>query len=97
LRWDGAGYGSHTETALPALSTTWYLAEGATHSGFDLFYLLQNPALTRTAVQVTFFRPSPLPPIVKSYTLEPQSRFNIWVDQEDPALANTDISARIVA
>jgi Tol biopolymer transport system component len=97
MRWDASGYGSHTETALPALSTTWYLAEGATHSGFDLFYLLQNAASTPTAVQVTFFRPAPLAPVVKFYTLAPESRFNIWVDLEDPGLANTDVSASIVA
>lgn len=97
MRWDVDGYGSHTETALSALSTTWYLAEGATHSGFELFYLLQNAASTQTAVQVTFLRPAPLTPIVKNYTLAPQSRFNIWVDVEDEALANTDVSAKIVA
>ena len=28
---------------IAAPSTTWYLAEGATHGAFDLFYLLQNP------------------------------------------------------
>ena len=27
-------------------STTWFLAEGATHGGFDLFYLVQNPNAT---------------------------------------------------
>ena len=37
------GFGAHTETALAAPSTTWHLAEGATHGAFDLFYLLQNP------------------------------------------------------
>ena len=29
--------------------STWYLAEGATHGAFDLFYLLQNPSPTQTA------------------------------------------------
>ena len=44
MSWDSSGYGSHAETAVAAPATTWYLAEGATLSGFDLFYLLQNPA-----------------------------------------------------
>ena len=44
MRWDGDGYGAHAETATAAPSPIWYLAEGATHSGFALFYLLQNPA-----------------------------------------------------
>ena len=43
MTWDGTAYGAHAETALDAPSTTWYLAEGATHGAFDLFYLLQNP------------------------------------------------------
>ena len=48
---------------------------------------------------MTFLRPSPAPPIVKSYPVAPQSRFNVWVNAEaasDPALAPlaaTDISA----
>ena len=44
LSWGGAdAYGAHAETAVAAPALTWYLAEGATHSGFSLFYLLQNP------------------------------------------------------
>ncbi len=49
MTWDATGYGSHAETALAAPSTTWYLAEGATHGAFDLFYLLQNPNATAGA------------------------------------------------
>ena len=49
MTWDATGYGSHAETAIAAPATTWYLAEGATHSGFDLFYLLQNPNATAAA------------------------------------------------
>ena len=45
MRWPpGANaYGSHADRAVVAPGTTWYLAEGATHSGFDLFYLIENP------------------------------------------------------
>jgi hypothetical protein len=39
----GHGYGSALETAAPAPSTTWFLAEGSTVLDFDLYYLLQNP------------------------------------------------------
>lgn len=97
LEWDANGYGSHSETAMAKLSEEWYLAEGATHNGFDLFYLIQNPLPSETAVQVTYLRPAPLAPIVKTYTVAAQSRFSIWVDVEDPALANTDVSAKISA
>ena len=45
---DGDGhYGSHAERSVTAPATTWYLAEGATHSGFDLFYLLAEPRRRR--------------------------------------------------
>ena len=100
MSWDGAAaYGAHAETALHSTSTTWYLAEGATHSGFDLFYLLQNPASTPATVRVRYLRPSG-EPLEKTYTLAANSRTNIWVDTEElpglgTALANTDVSAVI--
>ena len=55
---DGAIYGSHAETATPSPSPTWFLAEGSTVLGFDLFYLLQNPQATVDA------RHGPLPAAV---------------------------------
>ena len=82
LSWDAAGYGAHAETAVAAPSPIWYLAEGATHSGLDLFYLLQNPSATATTVRVRYLRPSGAP-IEKDYVLAPASRTNIWVDVED--------------
>lgn len=103
MRWDASGYGSHAETAIDAPSTTWYLAEGATHHHFQLFYLLQNPNAISVPVTVTYLRPAPAPPLTKVYTVPAQSRFNIWVNAEaasDPALAGlaaTDVSARLVA
>lgn len=92
MSWDGTGYGSHTETAIVTPSQTWYLAEGATHSGFDLFYLFQNPSTTAVAqVDVQFLLPAGTP-VTRSYTVAPKSRFNLWVDQVQ-GLASTDVSA----
>jgi len=91
------GLGSHAETSLPAPATNWFLAEGATHGAFDLFYLLQNPHATTVDVTITYLRPTPRPPVVKTYTLRPNSRRTIWVDTEDPNLAATDVSAAITA
>ena len=96
MTWNvSTGYGSHAETAVAAPSSIWYLAEGATHSGFDLFYLIQNPGDTATTVEVSYLLPAPAAPIVKSYMLNPRSRFNIWVNKEGGALASTDVSAII--
>ena len=86
-------YSSHAETAVTGPALTWYLAEGATHSGFDLFYLLQNPNTQAAEVEVTFLLPAGTP-IVHTYTIEPARRFNIWVDLL-PGLENTDVSAVI--
>jgi hypothetical protein len=93
-RWS---YGSHAETSIESPATTWYLAEGATGGSFDLFYLIQNPGDLAASVQVTYLLPSPAAPVVKTYSVPPRARFNIWVDQEDTRLRSTDISARIVS
>jgi len=100
LRWSAAGhYGSHAERSVPSPATTWYLAEGATHSGFDLFYLLQNPNATTADVTVTYLLPVGAP-LTKTYTVAGHSRFNIWVNVEQfpegsgiTPLASTDVSA----
>lgn len=100
MTWDvAAGYGGHAETAVTAPSPIWYLAEGATHNGFELFYLLQNPAATPTTVRVRYLRPSGAP-LDKEYILPPASRTNIWVNSETfpglgTALSSTDVSAVI--
>jgi hypothetical protein len=36
---DAVAYGSHTETSIREPSLRWYLAEGSTIGGFNLFYL----------------------------------------------------------
>ncbi len=100
MTWDvGGRYGAHAEMAVEGPSPTWYLAEGATHSGFDLFYLLQNPGNTPTTVRVRYLRPFD-PPIEKDYDLAAHTRQTIWVNiQEFPglgrALAASDVSAVI--
>jgi hypothetical protein len=95
MTWDGTGYGTHAETSLAASSTKWYLAEGATHGAFDLFYLIQNPGDTTANVQITYMRLAPNPPVVKSYAVAPHSRRTIWVDTEGPELEATDVAAEI--
>jgi hypothetical protein len=91
--------GTHAERSVPLPAQTWYLAEGATHSNFDLFYLMQNPTATAATVTVTYLLPS-ASPLTKTYTVAPTSRQNIWVDFEEfpagsgnVALASTDVSA----
>ena len=75
------GYGSHAETGVPAPALTWYLAEGATHGTFNLFYLLQNPTPRAAGA-------CPLPAPERRAAREDLhagagSRTNIWVNLED--------------
>jgi hypothetical protein len=95
MTWDATTYGAHAETALEAPATTWYLAEGATHGSFSLFYLLQNPNDTPAAVTINYLRLAPDAPVVKTYTVPANSRVTIPVDDEGPELAAADLAARI--
>ena len=97
VRWDPSGYGSHAESSVASAQTTWYFAEGATTGSFNLFYLLQNPGTQAASVSIRYLRPTPLAPIVKSYTIAPASRRTIYVNQEDPALDEAEISAVITS
>jgi hypothetical protein len=87
-------YGSHTETAVKAPSTEWFLAEGATHGAFDLFYLIENPTASDAQVEIHYLLPDGQAPIVMDYTVAAHARRTIWVDNE-PGLAATDVSASI--
>ena len=73
---DGAIHGAHAETASPSPSPTWFLAEGLTVLGFDLFYLLQNPQPTTVHATVNLLLPS-VTTISRTYTLAPSSRTTI--------------------
>jgi len=95
MRWDHTWYGTHSERAIEGPSTSWYFAEGATHSAFNLFYLIQNPGETAAAIEVTYLLPRPAPVVVKNYVIPPHSRRNIWVNIEDERLAATEIAASI--
>lgn len=98
MTWDTAtGYGSHAERGITAPSPIWYLAEGATLNGFDLFYLLQNPSSVARNVRVRYLRSSGVP-LVKTYTLPPLSRTDIWVNVETfPGLGRALVSSEVSA
>lgn len=86
--------GVHSEVAVASPSRAWYFAEGATHGRYELFYVLFNPGQTPATVSVTYLLPSgALAP--RTYEVAPHSRTTIWVDQEGPELAATDVGAVI--
>ncbi len=92
----GGGYGSHAETSMAAPATAWFLAEGATHGAFSLFYLLQNPGAAPATVDVTYLRPAPAAPVTRQYTIAAASRLTIAVDGI-AELTATDVSASIAS
>ena len=88
----------HQTAGNTAPATRWFLAEGATGNFFDLFVLVGNPGTTAAELTVTYLLPNGTSK-VKTYTVGPRSRFNIWVDEEqfpegsgDKALADTAVS-----
>ncbi len=94
MTWNGVG--SHAESSVAAPARQWFLAEGATGGPFNLFYLLQNTSSRAATVTVRYLRPAPDPPVVRTYSVPPRSRYTIWVD-EIPGLAGGDVSAAITS
>ena len=98
MTWDASGYGSHAETAIEAPAETWYLAEGATQAGFQLYYCIENPNADPVDVEVTYMRRAPNPPFTITYPGIPgYTRKTIYVNGEDPRLAWGDVSAVITS
>jgi hypothetical protein len=104
MAWGPGHDAAHAETSIAEPATTWYLAEGATHSGFDLFYTIQNPNPREASMTVRYLRPGGLEPLEKGYSVPAASRFNIWVDYEqfpedsgNVALEASDVSAQITS
>jgi len=98
MSWDSTGYGSHAETSIQAPAQTWYLAEGATQNGFQLYYCIENPNPDPVDVTVTYLRRSPNPPFDITYQGIPgHTRKTIYVNGEDARLAWGDVSAVITS
>ena len=92
MRAGGQTFGAgHASAGVTAPATSWFLAEGATGSYFDLFVLIANPSSQDAQVRATYLLPNGSS-VVRSYTVGRQSRFNIWVDNDDPRLADTAVS-----
>jgi hypothetical protein len=81
----------HDSAGVTAPAGSWFLAEGATGSFFDLFILLANPNTTPTTVEVTYLLLGGQP-VTRTYGLPAQSRRTIYVDSE-PGLADVATSA----
>ena len=81
----------HDSAGVTAPQASWFLAEGATGTFFDLFILLANPTTTPTTVEITYLL-SGGTQIVRQYGLPAQSRRTVYVDSQ-PGLADVATSA----
>lgn len=86
----------HESAAIEAPARQWFLAEGATGAFFDLFTLIANPGDEAARVEVRYLLPAGAP-VVRTYDVAPNSRFNIWVDWEDARLADTSVAQVITS
>ncbi len=91
----------HESAGVTAPATSWFLAEGATGAFFDLFLLIENPGAQAAAVRVDYLLPGG-GTLSKDYTVAGQSRYTIYVDEEQlPAgsglkpLASTSVAMRV--
>jgi hypothetical protein len=88
----GLGHGAMGVTA-PA--TSWFLAEGATGSFFDLYVLIANPSSTDATVQARYARPDGSI-VTQTYNVRANSRFSVYVDSI-PTLDNTSVATTLTS
>ena len=81
----------HNSLGITAPATSWFLAEGATGTFFDLFVLIANPSAQDAQVQATYLLETGAT-LTRTYTVAARSRRTVWVDVEDPALENAAVS-----
>jgi SpoIID/LytB domain protein len=72
----------------------WYFAEGYTGGDFDTFILVQNPNDTEAHLTASFLGKAGVEDEF-NYTLEPDSRLTIWMDQE-PGLDDGEFSTQLM-
>lgn len=87
MRWgaEGQHYGSHAEGSIERPALTWYIAEGATHSGFALYYLIHNSTDSDAEYEVDYLLGDGTS-FTRSYRAARTSRSNILVN-EVPGIA----------
>jgi hypothetical protein len=80
--WGDGRYGGHADAGVAEAGRRWYFAEGATIAGFQLFYLLQNPSESESAIVEARYLTSKRGVVTRQYQLPPASRVNIWANAE---------------
>jgi hypothetical protein len=86
----------HASSGLPSTALDWVLAEGRSGgpAAYTTYILLANPGTTAANVTVTFL-PETGGPVLRNFTVDPTSRFNIDVNGMVPELQNQSFGARV--
>ena len=87
---------AHNSFGSTFVSAKWGLAEGRVgmDHGFETYILLANPNTTAANVRITFLRANGST-VVKTFTVNPSSRFNVGVSSAVPELQNEEFGALI--
>jgi hypothetical protein len=85
----------HDSMGVTSAATSWFLAEGATGTFFDLYLLIANPGSTPAAVRVDYARPDGSV-VMQTHTIAASSRFSVYVDSI-PGLENTAVATTVTS
>jgi hypothetical protein len=87
---------AHNSFGSTFVSAAWGLAEGRVgmDHGFETYILLANPNTTAADVTITFLRTNGTT-VVKQFTVNPRTRFNVGVSTAAPELQNEEFGALI--
>ncbi len=75
--------GGHASTGVTSPALQWYLAEGYTGDNFQTYILIQNPAETDAAIEVTYM-PDAGENVIKTLVVPAKSRYTIVTGEDDP-------------
>jgi hypothetical protein len=98
-----AWHEAHNSFGVTSAATTWGLAEGRIGGprAEQTYILLANPSTEHAAeVTITFLRENGATPVVKTFTVQPSSRFNVAIagaTSDVPELSDESFGARIDA
>jgi hypothetical protein len=95
---DASPFGEgHNSAGIVSTALRWGLAEGRIGGprAYDTYVLLTNATAGPADVRVTFLREGGAAPVVKTYTVQPTSRFNIDVRSMVPEMSNESFGALI--
>ena len=86
MYWGATWTGGHAERGASTNSTNWYFAEGTAMTAFETYYLMLNASSQTVTVNATYqLSPRnglPQAPVLKSYTLAPNSRKTVHLFSE---------------